>query len=847
MKFSLFIITFLAFGSTLSQDLEEAIYLATETFNSQRSPTTYSTLLKTENTLKKNLVTKDHYFAYLFLLINKANYLDNSNKQTKAIQVYEDALQLYNTQQLNTIFKYDITEYCLKPLGILYNKIGDYTNAENTIKHYIFLAEKKKNNKHRISGAINLAQLYYTIGNYKAAIKIAKAGLQLHSVLDTQKQKLKRIITNCSIKTQNINETKIVHSNPDNETQYQLALKNKDYKLALHYFQLKHVSLKKELLSVRDKAKLEFEEAQLHYKLNDFKNSSKQLQLALKTLLPNYNSKTLPKQEDLYAENTFIDIFDLLARLQTNYKKSLSCYDLSFYVSNVLTKNLTSQEAKLMHLSNNRKRSESCISLLYDQYTTNKDSTLIVSAFKYAEKNKASVLKETIGKTSLLQLHPKDSLLIQEQIRLQEQERLTNKLIKAQYQQDAKLINSLSQDLLEVSQTLKQLNHQINLKYSGINPSEVSIKKLQQKLAEDQAILIEYFYGETTIFQFKISAKAIAFFKIKKTPEFETAITNYITYFDNSSNINNNITKYTTDAYQLYQLLGFNHVKGQPNVIVIADSFLNFIPFETLLNQQTSTQSFSKMPFVAKTQVLAYNTSALFYLNQNPFIYSNKVLGVFPVFENTNTTLTHSLKEAESIKKNSNAKFLMYNKATKNEALQQAKNYDVLHLSTHANSGTFRIPANIDFIDQKLFLNELYSLKLNNNLVVLSACETGIGRLHKGEGSMNLPRGFQYAGIDNILFSLWKINDLSTSQVMASFYKHYKSTHSAFVANHLSKIDYLNNKAISNIKKSPYYWSPFIYYGAVTAKNNTYNLNYLLFTFVGMAIALLLYFVIRKR
>jgi len=122
-----------------------------------------------------------------------------------------------------------------------------------------------------------------------------------------------------------------------------------------------------------------------------------------------------------------------------------------------------------------------------------------------------------------------------------------------------------------------------------------------------------------------------------------------------------------------------------------------------------------------------------------------------------------------------------------------------------------------------------------------------VGKLQKGEGSMNLARGFQYAGVENILFSLWKINDLSTSQLMASFYKNYSQTQSPFLANRLSKLDYLSNQSISNVKKSPYYWSTFIYYGHLTAKTPNSNLKYIIFAFIGLGIALLLWIIILKR
>jgi len=848
MKNNLILFFFLVSWSCFSQDLEESIYVATETFNAKPNSSSFETLIEKEAVFKTKVKSKDEYFAYLNLLVNKGYYLYKTNKQTQAISAYENAWSIYKTH-VKGVFKYDITENCLKKLGTLYNKIGDYTNAENTIKQYIFLAEKQQNKQHQISGAINLAQLYFTVGKFQSSIEVANNGLKINRLTKTQKDNLELIKTNSQIASSGKKPNKDVitlSTKQDNEINYQLAIKNKDFKKALRLFHLKFLHINKESLTVRDKAKLDVEEAQLHYKLNDFKKASKKLKTALNTLLPNYNSNNLPEKETLYADNTFIDVFDLLAVLQTNTNNSLACYDRSFYVSNLLQDNLTSQEAKLIHLNANRQRSERSINLLFEGYKTTKDSTLITLAFNYAEQNKASILKETIGKKKLLSQYPNDSLLIKEEQLLQQQERLTNAIILAQYQKNAKETDALSQDLTQTSIDLKQLKKLIIAKYPNKFDTTISIQAIQNKLKKDNAILVEYFYGKNAIFQFIISPTSIDVTQIKRDTNFDKSIAGYIDYFNNSSVINNDTSAYTKDAFELYNLIGFNKTSDHKNVVVITDGFLNFIPFESLLSEKTTTKSYSKMPFVVKQQLLSYNTSAMFYTNNKPFVFSDNVLGVFPVFENSNATLTYSINEAESIEKEVNAKFLMYNAATKKDALLQAKNYGILHLSTHASSGDFSTPANIDFIDDKLFLNELYSLNLNNNLVILSACETGIGKLQKGEGSMNLARGFQYAGVENLLFSLWKINDLSTSQLMDSFYKNYSKTQSVFAANNLSKIEYLNDNQISNIKKSPYYWSAFVYYGDLTKETASNNSKYIGFAFIGLGIALLLWFIIRK-
>ena len=84
-----------------------------------------------------------------------------------------------------------------------------------------------------------------------------------------------------------------------------------------------------------------------------------------------------------------------------------------------------------------------------------------------------------------------------------------------------------------------------------------------------------------------------------------------------------------------------------------------------------------------------------------------------------------------------------------------------------------------------------------------------------------------FAGAENLLFSLWNVNDYTTSVFMADFYKNIKENKSFSEANHQAKLDFLNNPEISNSKKSPYYWSAFVYYGTIEKEANS---NYYIYS-----------------
>jgi CHAT domain-containing protein len=112
--------------------------------------------------------------------------------------------------------------------------------------------------------------------------------------------------------------------------------------------------------------------------------------------------------------------------------------------------------------------------------------------------------------------------------------------------------------------------------------------------------------------------------------------------------------------------------------------------------------------------------------------------------------------------------------------------------------------------DGILHLGEIYNLNLNADLVVLSACETGLGQVAKGEGIIGLTRGFLYAGASNLLVSLWQVSDVTTADLMVDFYDK--------MLGGMSKPEALREAKLQMIHRhpeyaKPYYWAPFILVG----------------------------------
>ncbi|MEL6988825.1 MAG: CHAT domain-containing protein, partial [Bacteroidota bacterium] len=145
---------------------------------------------------------------------------------------------------------------------------------------------------------------------------------------------------------------------------------------------------------------------------------------------------------------------------------------------------------------------------------------------------------------------------------------------------------------------------------------------------------------------------------------------------------------------------------------------------------------------------------------------------------------------------------------------------------------------------EKLYINDLYSMHLPADMVVLSACETGVGELVEGEGIISLAQGFMYAGAGSVITSLWSVRDNSTSEFMKSFYQHLKTGVTKSEALRNTKIDFIENQPNY---AHPFYWAPFVGIGDMQPVDTSEFPKWYTYL-IGIALMLMVFyfFVIRK-
>ena len=553
-------------------------------------------------------------------------------------------------------------------------------------------------------------------------------------------------------------------------------------------------------------------------------------------LLPNYsNTKTiLPTKQSLYAETTLLDALDLQSQLflaQNLPKKALESYALSFYIEDLFQPLLVYENSKIITQVRNRNRTEKCIDIYYSLFQKEKKIGYIESAFALQEKSKSAVLQQEISKNKTVSREEK---LILEQL-----QNWNNVIVKEQQKLDYADISVINNAIKKENELMLLLKSKQS-KIENQSKKELSLANLYSKLEKDKAVLVEYFAGTEKFYSFTLENRTIKIQEFDETFKENSIFYSFLDYFKDADAILNNPNEYNHVANLVFNILKLPSNKTNKNLIIVPDGILTFLPFEALITQQSSTTNFARMHYLLNHFSVGYSNSASFYLNTIPFKHETEtVLGVFPVFENSPLELAFSVKELQKIKSNFNGKYLDRKNATFSNFKLNAANYSILHLSTHASSGDIIDPASIKFRDQDVFYSELYHLNIQPNLVVLSACETGLGKLYKSEGAMSVARGFQFAGAQNLLFSLWKVNDYTTSVLMGKFYNNVKKGNSYFDANHNAKLSFLNDFTIPSAKKSPYYWSAFVYYGTMENKPSTHYLLWI--SIIGGIIGLLFF------
>ncbi|MDZ7876180.1 MAG: CHAT domain-containing tetratricopeptide repeat protein [Saprospiraceae bacterium] len=278
------------------------------------------------------------------------------------------------------------------------------------------------------------------------------------------------------------------------------------------------------------------------------------------------------------------------------------------------------------------------------------------------------------------------------------------------------------------------------------------------------------------------------------------------------------------EAHFLYQkLIAQTGIQRGEDLTIVPDGILHYLPFEVLLTEKPKTPTrFNLYAYLLNAHTISYRPSAFWTApnKEKTAGMSDEILAFAPSFNQKHQDLEpllHNQREVDAIGQVWRSKILRGGEATKNNFIDQVEHHKLIHISTHGiPDGDYPENSYLAFSNDRnnnglFYISDLDSLKLNADLVVLSACETAFGRYYGGEGPMSIARAFLASGSKGVVATLWQVNDNLTTDLMTTFYTELKQGVAVEAALQTAKKQFAEGEKAN--PAHPYFWAAFTFSG----------------------------------
>ena len=539
------------------------------------------------------------------------------------------------------------------------------------------------------------------------------------------------------------------------------------------------------------------------------------------------------------------------------------------------------EESKYFLSQNQESTFYDAIKIAYKLYKLTKKKEYLNLAFEFSERSKASNLLASVKDMKAKEFGGiPDSLLKKENYFKSNIATYTSMLFEVNHSEkpDSQKVNLYSAKIFKFNEEYNKLVDSFEKSYPRYYAFKyenkvIGIQEIQSKINTRQA-LVEFYVKEPDflestgeLYRFVITTDSVSFSMEKIN---STYLKNIQTVHDFLVNPNYLFTKkkdyvnYAVSGYGLYETLLkpiANKIIGKDLTIIPHDK-LSYIPFDALISQMpdTSVMNFRNLSYLIKDYVVNYSYSATLlydYFDQKK--KSSKRMLVFsPEYiaqesridpETTNQYFLNPLPgaadEVKAISKYMKSEIFVDKNAQENIFKNKASEFDVLHLAMHTiindslpmfSKLVFSRPESKSADDGYLNTFEIYNMKLNARLAVLSACETGTGKLQKGEGVMSMARGFIYAGCPAIVMTLWQVEDKSGVKIMEDFYYYLSKGKRKDVALRLAKLKHLETS--DPLTSHPHYWLGYVSIGNPEPLVSGKNIYFVIFFLMAVLLVL---------
>jgi len=387
-----------------------------------------------------------------------------------------------------------------------------------------------------------------------------------------------------------------------------------------------------------------------------------------------------------------------------------------------------------------------------------------------------------------------------------------------QYKEVQEALFSARRELEHLIQVIKERDPLYYQSFIDLNVT--TVQDVNRNILKEYQGLVEIFSGDSAVYVLILKSGQVDFTKLNKN-EFDSLSAAYMSHISNEGILNSRKNEFIEISRRLYRLI-FNKGKLPIGRILISPDG-QYFPFEALVTNDAG----QPLKYFLNDYATSYTYSAKYLMNS--FADSNEsgtpvFFGVAPVTYPPYMQLT-ALKGSDLSLSRVKANFrdasdLVYSAATKSGFMNRFSKYRIIQLYTHAVASGKNDEPLIYFADSTLSLSELLGEdKPATRLIVLSACETGTGKLLKGEGIFSFNRGFAALGIPTSVSNLWSVDDKSTYQLTELFYKYVAKGMAIDLALQKAKMEFMQTAPKHN--QLPYFWAAPILVG----KSNILNLD----------------------
>jgi len=747
---------------------------------------------------------------------------------SKALSFYENALKIVRLEN-----EKESTALLLNNIGVVYQELGAYDKAIECLKKALKIDKQLGMDVYVAMGLSNLGETFRS----KALISGDKE--DFYTGLDYFNKGLGLIRKTGDKRTeiQVLNNIGTVHSD----------LKN--YHEALLYFQAGYKNAE-EIQDVEAIGMILNNMGIVHFSRGNYKKAIISIHKAVEI------SSSLQFNQILW------EAYFWLGRCyekNNHFSQALTFYHEAIEVIDNIRSQIFLDSYKAGFVRDKLKVYEFLIDLLYRLHMDNPSNGFGKEIFHIVERAKARAFLESLKESRIdirerlspeLKKSEKDiagqiSSIIMNLSQGNLSEKKRNELIRRLKQKEHGYIELISKMRVEIPEVAKL-----------VSPEPCRMEKVQEQLIDEKTALIEYFLGGNRSLMLFVTKNEFNLFSLPPRESIEKSIRAYLKILSQPPK---GKFKGILAAQRIYKELLSLSEKNIPesvdNLIIIPDGILYYLPFETLISS-ARRKSLEEKYLIGEYKIsYAPSSSSLLFLSEeerekgtskgllafgNPFYntkaslkrkknktYSQVLKELYTSQGFECSPLPYSKKEIKKISEffSKNKRNIYLEKKAKEDVVKKISlnDYQVIHFACHSfldEKFPFRsalVLALDDDMDEDGFLQvrEIYNLRMRADLIVLSACQTGKGKLEIGEGILGLPRIFFYAGAKSVVSTLWKVNDKATAMFMSYFYRYLSQGNNKTQAMQLAKLRMIKSKV-----SHPFYWGAFVLNGDYSSRLN---------------------------